>query len=196
MPTGHFDLPKLERDPGSCIDIARTLGVTSIYCPWIEPEDRQKSPQEWLEFGARLQSISKPFIAEGFAFGWHNHDFEVVEMDDGSYPIDRIFEGGPDLEWEIDVTWVKRAGKNPIEFIKKHAHRITAVHAKDLAIEGENESEDGWADFGHGRVEWDAIMEALNETNVRNFIIEHDNPSDLNRFASRSLATAKTYMNG
>lgn len=196
MPTGHFDLPKLESDPDTCIEIATTLGVTSIYCPWIEPEDRQKSPQEWCEFGARLQAISQPFIAANFTFGWHNHDFEVVQMADGSYPIDRIFEGGPDLEWEIDVAWVTRAGKDPVEFIKKHADRITAVHAKDLSVEGENAAEDGWADFGHGRVDWVTIMKALDNTNVRNFIIEHDNPSDLDRFASRSLATAKTFMNG
>lgn len=196
MPTGHFDLPKLENAPDACIKIANILGIKTIYCPWIEPGDRQKNAQEWQEFGARLQSISKPFIEAGFAFGWHNHDFEVVELDDGSYPIDRIFEGGPNLEWEIDVAWITRAGKNPIEFIKKHANRITAVHAKDLAIEGEAESEDGWEDFGHGRVEWDEIMKALNDTNVGNFIIEHDNPSDLDRFARRSLATAKTFMDG
>lgn len=193
MPTGHFDLLKLGNEPDTCINIANMLGIKSIYCPWIEPEDRQKNAREWQEFGARLQSISKPFIAAGFGFGWHNHDFEVVELDDGSYPIDRIFEGGPDLEWEIDVAWVTRAGKNPIEFIKKHADRITAVHAKDLAAAGENEAEDGWADFGHGRIDWDGVMNALKDTNARNFIIEHDNPSDLDRFSRRSLATANTY---
>ena len=71
-------------------------------------------------------------------------------------------------------------------------NRITAVHVKDIAPAGENADEDGWADVGHGTVDWKALMAALKErTKVKYFVMEHDNPKDAERFAERSLAAAQ-----
>ena len=72
-----------------------------------------------------------------------------------------IFEGGPELEWEMDVAWVIRGGADPLAWIEKYKDRITAAHVKDIAPAGENTDEDGWADVGHGTVDWKAIMAAL-----------------------------------
>ena len=104
-----------------------------------------------------------------------------------------IFEGGPDLEWEADIAWVIRGGADPLDWIKWYGDRITAVHVKDIAPEGQNADEDGWADVGHGTVDWAAIMAALRGTKCSNFVMEHDNPSDHARFASRSIAAAKGF---
>ena len=71
-------------------------------------------------------------------------------------------------------------------------NRLTAVHLKDIAPSGENADEDGWADLGHGTVDWKALKAALAGTKVRYFVMEHDNPKDAERFASRSIATART----
>ena len=94
----------------------------------------------------------------GLGFGWHNHDFEFKQLPDGSLPQVAIFEGGPDLEWEADIAWVIRGGADPLEWIKTFGNRITAVHVKDIAPAGENADEDGWADVGHGTVDWKALM--------------------------------------
>ena len=64
---------------------------------------------------------------------------------------------------------------------------------KDIAALGENLDEDGWADVGHGVVDWKGIMAALRAVGVSNFIMEHDNPSDDARFARRALASARGY---
>ncbi len=57
---------------------------------------------------------------------------------DGSIPQDRIFEGGPGLEWEMDVAWVIRGGADPLAWIETYKDRITAAHVKDIAPAGEN----------------------------------------------------------
>ena len=106
-------------------------------------------------------------------------------------PQDLIFEGGPDLEWEIDVAWVVRGGADPAAWIHKYASRITAAHLKDIAPAGQNANEDGWADLGEGTVPWKALMADLRRTPCTIFILEHDNPSDHARFARRSLLAAK-----
>lgn len=193
MPTGHFGLAQLEAEPQKVIGIARALGLTHIYCPYIMPADRPTDSAGWRGFGARLQKAGAPYRDAGFGFGWHNHDFEVVALPDGKFAQDMIFEGGPDLEWEMDVAWVVRGGADPFAWIDRHGDRITAAHIKDIAPKGENANEDGWADVGHGTLDWRGLMEALRKTSCTNFVVEHDNPSDPERFARRSIAALKGF---
>jgi sugar phosphate isomerase/epimerase len=191
MPTGHFGLAQLEAEPAKVLALARTLGITRLYCPYLMPDDRPTDAAGWRAFGARLQAAGRPIRDAGLGFGWHNHDFELRPLPDGQVPQDLIFEGGPDLEWEIDVAWVLRGGADPAAWIARYASRITAAHLKDIAPAGQNANEDGWADLGEGTVPWRALMADLRHTPCKIFILEHDNPSDHARFARRSFQAAK-----
>ncbi len=64
---------------------------------------------------------------------------------------------------------------------------------KDIAPAGENTDEDGWADVGHGTVDWKGLVAALKSTRVKHFVVEHDNPKDIDRLITRSIASFKTY---
>ncbi|MCA3552233.1 MAG: sugar phosphate isomerase/epimerase [Rhodobacter sp.] len=191
MPTGYFGLAQIESEPDKVLAIARALGIGRIYCPYLMPDDRPTDAAGWRAFGARLQAAGRPIKAAGLGFGWHNHDFELRPLPDGQVPQDLIFDGGPDLEWEIDVAWVVRGGADPAAWIARYAPRITAAHLKDIAPAGQNAGEDGWADLGTGTVPWTALMAELRQTPCDVFIVEHDNPSDHARFARRSLQAAK-----
>jgi sugar phosphate isomerase/epimerase len=191
MPTGHFDLASLETAPDRVMRMARTLGVQTIICPWIPPDDRPVDASGWQALGSRLEAASKPFLAEGFRFGWHNHDFEFVALPGGQLPHDLIFAAAPSIGWEIDVAWVVKGGQDPLVFITKYGNRILTAHVKDIAPAGQNAGEDGWADVGYGVVDWPRIYAALRATPCAHFIMEHDNPSDHARFATASIATVK-----
>lgn len=191
MPTGHFALDMVENDAPRVLDIARALGVETIYVPHLAADQRPDTGAGWVAFGKRLQEAAKPYRDAGLGFGWHNHDFEFVKTADGAIPQVAIFEGGPDLEWEADLAWVIRGGADPLEWVNTFGKRLTAVHLKDIAPAGENADEDGWADLGHGTVDWKALMAALKNTGARYFVMEHDNPKDAERFATRSIATAQ-----
>jgi len=193
MPTGHFGLDLLENEPEQALLIAKTLGIEAIYCPYLLPDQRPTDAAGWLAFGRRLQEAGKRYRDAGHTFGWHNHDFEFVTLGDGTTPQEQIFAGGPDLTWEADIAWVIRGGADPFEWIERYGDRITAVHVKDIAAAGENLDEDGWADVGHGTVDWKGLMAALAKTPARHFIVEHDNPNDLERLISRSIASFNTY---
>lgn len=191
MPTAHFGLDMIEGAPGRVVEIARSLGIARIYCPYVMPADRPSDGAGWRAFGARLQAAGAPLRAAGLGFGWHNHDFEFVPTADGTLPIAAIFAGGPDLEWEIDVAWVIKGGADALHWIAAEKGRITAAHVKDIAPDGQNRDEDGWADLGQGRVDWRSLFAALRANGVAHFVLEHDNPSDDRRFATRSLAAAQ-----
>lgn len=193
MPTGHFGLDMLENEQDKVMKIAKTVGISSIYCPFLLPDQRPDGGDGWEAFGRRLSEAGKPYRDAGFDFGWHNHDFEFKELDDGFTPQDYIFTGGPDLSWEADIAWVIRGGADPLGWIEKYGDRITSVHVKDIASEGQNLDEDGWADVGHGVVDWKAIIEALTVHDVRHYIVEHDNPSDIDRLITRSIESFNRY---
>ena len=193
MPTAHFGIDMLEDEVDRVLEIASTLGIEAIYCPYLMPDQRPTDAAGWTAFGARLQKASAPYRAAGLDFGWHNHDFEFQALSDGSFAQDRIMDGGPDLSWEADIAWVVRGGADPFPWIEKYAGRITAVHVKDIAPSGENTDEDGWADVGHGTMPWADLMTALSKTKAKHFIVEHDNPKDIERLAKRSIQSIQSY---
>lgn len=194
MPSGHFGIQALEGDLDGARRTADALGIRLVVCPWLEEADRPRDAAGWRRLGDRLDRIGGALKTSGHDFAWHNHDFEVEPLPDGSVPIDVLLEAAPGIGWEFDVAWAVRAGADPLAFIDRHADRIRAVHVKDIAPAGENAAEDGWADVGHGVVAWPAIMQALRaKTNARHFVMEHDNPADLRRFAGRSIAAARGF---
>lgn len=193
MPTAHFGLDMIEGDPDRVIKIAKTLGIEAVYCPYLMPDQRPTDASGWFAFGQRLQAAGKPLRDAGLIFGWHNHDFEFVALPDGSTPQEQIFAGGPELDWEADIAWVIRGGADPFAWIESYGKRISAVHVKDIAPAGENTDEDGWADVGHGTVDWKGLIAALKSTRVKHFVVEHDNPKDIDRLITRSIASFKTY---
>lgn len=193
MPSGHFSIDLLENEPQKVLDIAGMLGMKAIYCPHLAIEQRPADAAGWSAFGERLEAAHAVYSKAGYVFGWHNHDFEFKALPDGAIPQKLIFDAAPSISWEADIAWIIRGGADPFQWIENHGKRISAVHIKDIAPSGENADEDGWADVGHGTVDWKALLTALRATPVRYFIMEHDNPSDHERFARRSIATVKAF---
>lgn len=195
MPTAHFPLDLLEGDFEKAMGIADTLGVATVICPHIAAELRSTDSAGWRDFGGRLARIGDRVAARGRAFAWHNHDFEFRPMADGQIPQRIILEAAPEIGWEIDVAWVVRGAADPFAWIREYGSRIVAVHVKDIAPAGEAADEDGWADVGHGTLDWGGLAAALRSgTGATHFVMEHDNPGDVRRFARRSLATARKLM--
>ncbi len=193
MPTGHFGLAQL-KDTGAAMKTAETLGIKTLYCPAIPKEERAQEESKWVELGETLAQLGETFRKNGFGFGWHNHDFEFRPTASGRLPMDILLETAPNNDWEMDVAWVVKGGHDPLAWIKKHGARINAVHVKDIAPTGEALNEDGWADVGHGTLDWQALATAIKaNTNARYWVMEHDNPSDADRFAQRSFASVSAW---
>jgi len=189
MPSGHFfPLGELEEGLESSLAVAKILGMERVICPAPEDLWRQGTNEaNWVSLAKRLNEAGKRVNDAGFRFGWHNHHWEFMQLDNGALPMNLILEHARDIEWEMDVAWVVRGGADPMSWINKYADRITTAHVKDIAAEGEKMDEDGWADVGDGIMNWQALTAALRGTGVDLFVAEHDNPSDWDRFASRSI---------
>lgn len=191
MPTAHFNLDQVKGAPDAVMKTARRLGIRTIVVPYVAPEQRPVDAASWAAFGRNVAEAGKPFSDAGFTFAWHNHDFEFEKLDESVLPIDLILGAGDHMKLEFDLAWAAVAGIDPRTAIDTYADRIVAAHIKDIAPAGENTGEDGWADVGHGTMDWPDLYAALKALNVPSMIMEHDNPSDHHRFATRSLETVR-----
>ncbi|MCB1333661.1 MAG: sugar phosphate isomerase/epimerase [Roseivivax sp.] len=195
MPSGHFfPIGKFEGELDSTLAAAKSLGMNRVFCP--APEDALRAGADadaWIDLAKRLETAAKKVQDAGLRFGWHNHHWEFMPLPGGEIAMELILEHAPSIEWEIDVAWVVRGGGDPLQWIARHADRITTAHVKDIAPAGECANEDGWADVGQGTMDWPAITKALRGAGVDLFVMEHDKPSDATRFATRSIAAFKTY---
>lgn len=194
MSSGHFSIDMLEKELDDSLRVAKTLGMKLIACPHIAADARPKDTAGWKEFGRRLGKIGSAVRKAGFDFAWHNHDFEFAKLADGSVPQTHILDAAPEIGWEMDVAWVIRGGADPEKWIADYSNRISAVHVKDIAPKGEKLDEDGWSDVGHGTVDWKALYKTFrSKTPASYFIMEHDKPSDYERFARRSIEAANAF---
>jgi len=92
MTSSHMDIAALEDEPDRMLAIAQELGMRTICAPYIGEDDRPTDAAGWTAFGERLAKISAPFVAAGLNFGWHNHDFELVKLDSGEFPMDLVLQ--------------------------------------------------------------------------------------------------------
>jgi sugar phosphate isomerase/epimerase len=190
-PTAHIGLDML-KETAKTIDVAGVLGIKTIFCPAISKEQRSQDEAGWEELAATLAGLAEAYNKAGIGFGWHNHDFEFAPTSGGKLPMNIILDNAPTLQWEMDVAWLVKGKQAPSAWFDKYGSRITAIHVKDLAAPGEALDEDGWADVGHGTLDWQQLYTAIKaRTKTQYFVMEHDNPSDIDRFMSRSIAAVQ-----
>lgn len=189
--TAHAGLADLEGDFDGMVAKANDLGVETLIVPFIGPADRPSNTHEWTGLGNRLADLSEKLAAKNLKLAWHNHEFEFHQLPDGRYPIEYIL--GDSLDWQADIAWVVRGESDPAEWLDRYAGRVISVHVKDIAPAGRCEDEDGWADVGHGTMDWSGLWSKSVEADAQVMVAEHDNPNDFVRFATRSLASMKRY---
>ena len=185
-PSCHVGMSSLTSDHAGTVASAKALGTGLLIVPHISADERPGDSEGWRVFGGELGRLQASLAAEGIRLAWHNHDFEFAKTADGLYPLDLIFEGAPNLLWQADIGWIERAGQHSADWITRYEDRIVAFHVKDLAPAGGNVDEDGWADVGHGTIDWARLLPAMRATKAELYVLEHDNPNDFKRFAQRS----------
>ena len=132
------------------------------------------SPEGLDELCPQLEKIGAKFKAEGIKFGFHNHHRELVRVTDKTW-LDELYDRtDPEkLYAEIDVHWITRGGGNPEAWIRKVAGRMPVIHFKDFAIV---DGEPKFCEIGEGNLDWPGIIKACEDTGVRWYSIEQDQP--------------------
>lgn len=120
------------------IDYLKTIGAKYSAVPWMGVEQHagterfEQTKKEFLQVGKALKDA-------GIQFLYHNHDFEFGSFED-KFLLDWLYESIPSelLKTEIDTCWVKYAGQDPVEYIRKYTGRCPVVHLKDFVCKNFN----------------------------------------------------------
>ena len=162
-----------------------------IAIPYLVEEDRPGQPK-FLENIKTFSKIGEACNKYGITLLYHNHDFEVVKMENGQYALDFMYDESPAslLQTELDICWVKVSGEDPAEYIKKYSGRAPIVHLKDFYKEGnpanmyeligtetEKVEETGKFEFrpvGYGCQNIPSVLEAALEAGANWVVVEQD----------------------
>ncbi|MBE5762555.1 MAG: sugar phosphate isomerase/epimerase [Clostridiales bacterium] len=192
--SAHVPYAELIEDMEGTVKKYVEIGCKFIAIPYMVEELRPGTPAypETLENFRKIGEVCK---ANGVKLLYHNHDFEFVKLEDGRYALDAMYEDIPAdlLETELDTCWVKVAGEDPVEYIKKYAGRAPIVHLKDFYKSGETsgalydligiapeEKKASAFEFrpvGSGMQDMPAILKASVEAGAQWVVVEQDRPS-------------------
>jgi sugar phosphate isomerase/epimerase len=119
--------------------------------------------------------------------GYHNHDAEFREV--GDKPIyDHLLEMTKpgELDFEMDIYWITKAGGDPLAYWKHWPGRFPLVHVKDAGPPPAYEMED----VGKGTIKWAELFANKKPAGIKHFFVEHDQPAD----PMASIRTSYSYL--
>jgi sugar phosphate isomerase/epimerase len=121
-----------------------------------------------------LREPVRKIKAAGLNFAYHNHAFEFEKVD-GKLIFDILIEEFPELHFIIDTYWIKYAGYDYLEYIKRiGAQRIQNVHFKDMA----SEPQGAICPCGEGTIDFSKVIALCDEMGIENALVEQDNAPD------------------
>jgi sugar phosphate isomerase/epimerase len=190
--SAHVPLLSLMDNAQKAADEYATIGCRYLVVPYL-PEEYRHFSSGYEKVLSEIERIGNEMRQSGLQLLYHNHDFEFVKLPDGSNGFDDIYRRvSPDvLAAEPDTCWIKVAGFDPVEVVKKYTGRCPIIHLKDFIKEGnpkgmykligiENEAEEagsGIFEFqpvGFGQQIWLPILAASVQSGAQWVVVEQD----------------------
>ena len=159
-------------------DAHAELGVKYCVQPWVNEPDR--NIESYKKMIGDWNKVGKIMKEAGIQFGYHNHNFEFLNMD-GIVPYYDLFLPEMDADlitMEIDLYWVTKAGQDPVEMFNKYPGRFQLFHLKDMYTETEpyfDVIKDDISPVGAGLIDFKRIMAAKEKAGMKHFFVEDDN---------------------
>lgn len=187
-PATHVSQTDMVENLDAAIESALILGHRYLVLPAINPESRA-SLDGYYRMAEQFNAWGEACDGAGLRFAYHNHAFEF-ESADGQVPYDVLLdETDPALvEFELDLYWIRAAGRSELDYFERYPGRFTLWHVKDMDSEGE------MADVGDGVIDFASLFDR-NDTGVRYAFVEHDNPPDPETTIRRSYAALEQILN-
>lgn len=173
-PSGHMPYESLETNWHEVLDQAKAIGHEYVLIAWT-PAEARTSLDDWKRIAEKFNRAGEAARRMGLTFGYHNHDFEFVPIDN-TVPFDVLLaETDPALVTiEMDLYWTTLAGGDPLFYFQQYPGRFPLVHVKDL----KKGDPPRMVDVGAGDINWKAIFARREQAGIRHYFVEHDEPAD------------------
>jgi sugar phosphate isomerase/epimerase len=157
---------------------AKAAGQAYMVIAWLHPEERE-TLDGYKKVVELLNKAGETCKQYGLRLAYHNHDFEFMDMG-GTVPYGLMLkELDPSLvAMEMDLYWVKLAGKEPLSYFENYPGRFELWHVKDM----DKEQRDKNADVGSGAIDFKPIFAKREQSGLKHFFLEQEsfvNPLDI-----------------
>lgn len=178
-PSAHYKFVQVQSGWEEHVEFARALGLKYMVNAILEP-DQRKSLDDYKRAAELFNKAGEQCKKRGIQFAYHNHNFEFKTFD-GVVAYDELLRlTDPKLvQMEMDCYWVTRAGKDPVEYFKKHPGRFPLLHIKDRKpgyppATDQDKGRGPFTEVGRGSINWKRIFAAAPQGGVKHYYVEQD----------------------
>lgn len=193
----HQAIGLFEEEGQKAVDYLNVLGVKYCAIPWYDASEYNNNWDGTME---KFTKVSKLLKDNGIQLMYHNHDFEFNKIDD-EYILDKLYStlDADVLMPQIDTCWVKYAGVDPSDYVRKYSGRMQILHLKDFLcdklgggpvyalidedgneIDNDNKDDNGFklVPIGSGIQDWPSVLAAAEDAGIEYVIVEQDESAD------------------
>ena len=167
----HSPYDRIINDTDALINEHKICGCQTIGLGYMPNEYHGGGIYKFID---TLREPLRKIKAAGLDFAYHNHAFEFESVD-GKLIYDILIDELPELSFIIDTYWIKYAGYDFIEYVKRlGADRIKNVHFKDMKTDPKGEI----CPCGEGVIDFAPLIKLCDEMGIENALVEQDNAPD------------------
>ncbi len=180
-PAVHLSLQELRSSFEGAVDAAAQIGHRYLVLPYLAGPERPGADgatgtalvDGYRRLADELNGLGARCRDAGLLFAYHNHDFELEEVN-GLRLLDVMIENtDPELvRYEIDLFWIVHGGGDPFDYFERYPGRFDLCHVKDRTADGE------MVDVGAGVIDFEAIFAQSAQAGLIHYFVEHDTPGD------------------
>lgn len=183
--SGHYGIGSFLADGNTteleaAINAAKILKSEYLTIPWVDPPFRSNI-DDYKKIAARLNEAGRMCQKADIKLAYHNHDFEF-ENYNGITGYDILLkETNQDLVYfEMDLYWVVRSGKDPLQLFRENPGRFKMWHVKDMdKLKPVLNTE-----VGSGSIDFKPIFKEAKLAGMKYFFVEQENNFAVNSFES------------
>jgi sugar phosphate isomerase/epimerase len=168
-PKGEIMKGTILHEWDKAVDDAAAVGLKYMVCAYLSTDERGDI-NHYKSVADQLNIAGERCKKAGIQLCYHNHDFEFIKQGD-TYPYDILLGADKDLvKMEMDLYWVTKAGRNPIELFNQHPGRFPLLHLKDM----DKTPEKSFTEVGNGVIDFKEIFKHKQTAGVQYFFVEED----------------------
>ena len=181
-------------DFSKILEKAREVRLSHLVIPYLK-EPNRTTLDDYKKVASHANQAAAMAKAAGIQLSYHNHNFEFEPKEGGKRGYDIFMEEfSPDMQFEVDVFWVKAAGLDPAELIRKLSGRVSQLHLKDLkdglTLPSYSTAlpADAFQELGDGIIPMEPILVAAKAAGVVHCHVEQDQSPDALASIRQSMA--------
>lgn len=187
-PSAHVSYEVLGDDWGPILETANVVGHDYLICPGL-PRSVTESIAGYQRVADVFNRAGERAREAGISFGYHNHAAEFALLE-GQVPYDVLIaeSDSQHVLLQMDLFWIIRGGRDPLEYFARYPGRFPSVHVKDM----DGLPDGAMVDVGQGSIDFAAIFAERESAGIRHFFVEHDRPAE----QFESIRVSYEYLEG